>query len=106
MRTDEDRIANLFTVRAKNSSRRRTGAGDIGVVTKLEDVSLANTLIAGARPDLPCRNTRSRCIVAVSPAHEGGQRQDGPSVASLTEEDPTLRRICARHQAERAARHG
>ncbi len=90
----EDRIANLFTVRGKELiAADELVAGDIGVVTKLEDVLTGDTLTApGSGLTLPAPEYPQPLYgVAVSPATKADSAKMGQSLASLTEEDPTLR---------------
>ncbi len=94
-RTEEShRIANLFSVRGKElDAIDELVAGDIGVVTKLDNVLTGDTLttpeakIEVARPEYP----RPLYSVAVSPATKADSAKMGQSLQALTEEDPTLR---------------
>lgn len=97
------RIANLFHVRGKELTPvDALVAGDIGVVTKLEDVQTGDTLTAMDRPvqvlspDYP----RPLYSVAVLPVSQADSAKMGQSLAALVEEDPTLRNqtISATHQ--------
>lgn len=90
----EDRIANLFTVRGKElTGTDELVAGDIGVVTKLENVLTGDSLTAaGAGLVLPLPEyPRPLYGVAVVPATKADSAKMGQSLAALTEEDPTLR---------------
>jgi len=94
-RTGESyRIANLFNVRGKDlTNTDALVAGDIGVVTKLDDVQTKDTLtteeanIAVASAEYP----RPLYSVAVSPATKADSAKLGQSLQAITEEDPTLR---------------
>ena len=94
-RTGESyRVANLFSVRGKDlNAISELVAGDIGVVTKLDNVLTGDTLttadakIEVARPEYP----RPLYSVAVSPATKADSAKLGQSLQALTEEDPTLR---------------
>ncbi|RIK42884.1 MAG: elongation factor G [Chloroflexi bacterium] len=88
------RIANLATPRGKELiNTDEVVAGDIAVITKLEDVVTGDTLSAAdfpvtvTPPDYP----RPLYNVAVTPATQADSAKLGPSLHSLTEEDPTLR---------------
>ena len=90
----EDRIANLFYVRGKELiAADELAAGDIGVVTKLENVLTGDTLTApSAGLTLPAPEYPQPLYgVAVSPSTKADSAKMGQSLASLTEEDPTLR---------------
>jgi elongation factor G len=93
-RTGEtERIANLFHVMGKELEPiDELVAGDIGVITKLENVVTGDTLcdadadIVVAMPDYP----QPLYAIAVSPATKADSAKMGQSLAALTEEDPTL----------------
>ncbi len=93
-RTGESfRIANLFHVLGKELQPvDELVAGDIGVVTKLDDVKTGDTLttagsgIVVAPPFFP----RPLFSVAVSPATKADSAKMGQALHSLTEEDPTI----------------
>ncbi len=93
-RTGESfRIANLFHVLGKElEAVDELVAGDIGVVTKLDDVKTGDTLttagsgIVVAPPFFP----RPLFSVAVSPATKADSAKMGQALQSLTEEDPTV----------------
>ena len=88
------RVANLFAVRGKDlHNTDELVAGDIGVVTKIDDLLTGDTLttvdqlIQVARPEYP----RPLFSVAISPTSQADSAKMGPSIAALVEEDPTLR---------------
>lgn len=93
-RTGESyRIANLFHVLGKElTSVDELVAGDIGVITKLDDVKTGDTLttadsgIVVTPPFFP----RPLFSVAVSPATKADSAKMGQALHSLTEEDPTI----------------
>ncbi|MCB9149834.1 MAG: elongation factor G [Caldilineaceae bacterium] len=100
---DEMRIANLFNVMGKELDNvDELAAGDIGVITKLDDVVTADTLCASnhivqiEKPDYP----QPLYSVAVSPATKADSAKMGQGLSALTEEDPTLQvtNIPATHQ--------
>ena len=95
MRTGhEDRIANLFTSCGKDLTPVDSlVAGDIGVITKLEDVLTGDTLTtAGDHLVIPPANyPQPLYAVAVTPATKADSAKMGQALASLTEEDRTLR---------------
>jgi elongation factor G len=90
----EDRISNLFHVRGKElTAIDELVAGDIGVITKLEQVVTGDTLARAAdhlvipAPAYP----QPLYSVAVTPATKADSAKMGQGLASVTEEDPTLR---------------
>jgi len=93
-RTDqENRMQNLFSVVGKElENAAELVAGDIGVVTKLDDVLTTDTLtepstqITIVAPDYPT----PLYTVAVTPATKADSAKMGQSLHALTEEDPTL----------------
>jgi elongation factor G len=97
------RIANLFHVRGKDlTAVDALVAGDIGVITKVDDLQTGDTLSSADRlvvvppPDYP----RPLYSVAVTPVSQADSAKMGQSLTSLVEEDPTLRvqTISATHQ--------
>lgn len=91
---DEMRIANLFNVCGKElENASELAAGDIGVITKLDEVVTTDTLCAPHHhvqvlsPDYP----QPLYSVAVSPATKADSAKMGQGLAALTEEDPTLK---------------
>jgi elongation factor G len=88
------RVANLFNVRGKDlQGTDELVAGDIGVITKLEDVLTGDSLTA---PDQALTVTapfypEPLYSVAITPVSQGDSAKMGPSLHALTEEDPTLR---------------
>ena len=97
------RIANLFHVRGKELiATDALAAGDIGVITKLDDAQTGDTLTTGERPVrvAPAQYPQPLYGVAISPATQADSAKMSASLASLTEEDPTLRfeTVPATHQ--------
>ncbi len=97
------RVANLFHVRGKELvAVDELVAGDIGVITKLEELQTGDTLTATdhivsiPEPDYPL----PLYSVAVMPVSQGDSAKMGQSLASLIEEDPTLsfETVSATHQ--------
>ena len=90
----EDRISNLFQVRGKDlTAIDELVAGDIGVITKLEQVVTGDTL-AHSTDHLviaPAVYPRPLYSVAVTPATKADSAKMGQGLAAVTEEDPTLR---------------
>jgi elongation factor G len=87
------RIANLFHVRGKELTPvDELVAGDIGVITKLDDVATGDTLTANDNPVKITPPTYPRPLygVAITPISQADSAKMGSSVASLIEEDPTL----------------
>ncbi|MEZ4861299.1 MAG: elongation factor G [Caldilineaceae bacterium] len=87
------RIANLNSVRGKElHGVSELVAGDIGVITKLDHVVTGDTLAADAtlqapRPSYP----QPLYSLAIFPATQADSAKLGPSLASITEEDPTIK---------------
>lgn len=89
----EDRMQNLFSVCGKElENASELVAGDIGVLTKLEDVLTTDSLSApDARIVIPAPEfPKPLYTVAVSPATKADSAKMGQSLHALTEEDPTL----------------
>lgn len=90
----EDRIANLFQVRGKDLTPVDTlAAGDMGVITKLENVITGDTLAHAADHLVIPGPTYAQPLysVAVTPATKADSAKMGQALGTLTEEDPTLR---------------
>ena len=88
------RIANLTVARGKELINvSELVAGDIGVITKLEDVLTGDTLTTADHPIQIPRATYPRPLysVAVTPATQADSTKLGQSLHALTEEDATLR---------------
>lgn len=88
------RIANLFNVRGKDlQNTDELVAGDIGVITKLDDVLTGDTLATPEQPVTvaPPVYPEPLFSVAITPATQADSAKIGPSLHALTEEDPTLR---------------
>ena len=88
------RVANLFHVVGKDLKPvDALVAGDVGVITKLEDLQTGQTLAAPEKlmritlPDYP----RPLYSVAITPTTQADSAKMGSSVTALVEEDPTLR---------------
>jgi elongation factor G len=88
------RVANLFHVVGKDLKPvDALVAGDIGVISKLEDLQTGDTLASPEKlvrvtpPDYP----RPLYSVAITPSTQADSAKMGSSVTSLVEEDPTLR---------------
>lgn len=88
------RMANLFHIRGKElQATDELVAGDIGVVTKVEELITGDTLTTADRPvtvEAPVY-PRPLYSVAVSPATQADSAKMGPGLSALVEEDPTLR---------------
>lgn len=87
------RIANLFNVRGKDLvNTDELVAGDLGVITKLEDVQTGDTLTTQDQllQVQPPAYPQPLYAVAISPVGQTDSAKMGPSMHSLTEEDPTL----------------
>ncbi len=88
------RIANLFHVRGKELTPADSlVAGDIGVITKLEELQTGDTLTS---PEKPVRIVAPEYpmplySVAVVPVSQADSAKMGTALTGVTEEDPTLR---------------
>jgi elongation factor G len=90
---NDERMQNVFSVSGKElDASTELIAGDIGVVTKLEDVLTTDTLSEAATEVVvtPPVYPKPLYTVAVSPATKADSAKMGQSLHSLTEEDPTL----------------
>ena len=90
------RAANLFTVCGKElTPTDQLVAGDIGVLTKLDNVITGDTLSAPDKPiTVPSASyPRPLFSVAVAPATKADSAKLGQSLHALVEEDPTLRLV-------------
>ncbi|MEZ4718631.1 MAG: elongation factor G [Caldilineaceae bacterium] len=87
------RVANLFTPSGKElSAVNEVVAGDICVITKIEDVLTGDTLSNDESYTLPTPDyPRPLYSVAVSPATKADSAKMGQALHALTEEDPTVR---------------
>ena len=88
------RIAGLSIARGKELINvNELVAGDIGVVTKLEDLLTGDTLTSADHPIQLERANYPRPLysVGISPATQADSAKLGHSLHLLTEEDPTLR---------------
>lgn len=90
---EEVRIANLNSVCGKELTNiDELVAGDIGVITKLDDVVTSDSLTEGEKPmviESP-EYPEPLFAVAVTPATKADSAKMGHALASITEEDPTL----------------
>ena len=87
------RISNLSVARGKELINvNDLVAGDIGVITKLEDVLTGDTLTTADHPTQvpPAIYPRPLYSIAVTPATQADSAKLGQSLHALTEEDPTL----------------
>uniref|UniRef100_A0A7C1FNT0 Elongation factor G n=1 Tax=Caldilinea aerophila TaxID=133453 RepID=A0A7C1FNT0_9CHLR len=88
------RVANLFHVRGKELlAVDELIAGDIGVITKMDDLQTTDTLctadqVLSVKPPVYPHPLYS---VAVSPVTQADSSKMGPALAAICEEDPTLR---------------
>ncbi|MCX6043539.1 MAG: elongation factor G [Chloroflexi bacterium] len=97
------RLANLATPRGKELINvNELVAGDIGVVTKLEDLLTGDTLTTAEQPIRVEHATYPQPLysVAVTPATQADSAKLGQSLHALLEEDPTLQvqTVAATHQ--------
>ena len=94
-RTGESfRIANLFTVSGKELHPTDSlTAGDIGAITKLDDVLTGDTITSTEHPILlkSAAYPRPLYSVAVVPSTKADSAKMGQALHALTEEDPTIR---------------
>ncbi len=87
------RIANLTAARGKDLSNvDEVVAGDIGVITKLEDVITGDTLTAADHPITVTAPAYPHPLynIAIMPVSQADSAKLGPSLSAITEEDPTL----------------
>ncbi len=88
------RIANLFNIRGKELvPTDELTAGDIGVISKLEDVGTGDTLTNAEHPVVIVAPGYPRPLysVAITPVSQTDSAKMGPSLSSLVEEDPTIK---------------
>lgn len=89
----EVRIANLFSVRGKDTEPMdEFAAGDICVVTKLDNV-LTNDSLSNSDSSISVKGAvypQPLYSVAVAPATKADSAKLGQGLTALTEEDPTL----------------
>lgn len=88
------RVANLFSVRGKElQNLDELVAGDIGILTKMEELGTGDTLCALDQmlQVTPPFYPRPLYSVAVSPVSQADSSKMGPALASVAEEDPTMR---------------
>jgi elongation factor G len=92
-RGGDERIGQLFTVRGKNQEQTpELVAGDIGALAKLGETLTGDTLSSRERPlALPeIVFPQPTYSAAVHPKTKADVDKMGPSLARITEEDPTL----------------
>lgn len=86
-----EKLQNLFYVRGKDlESATVLTAGDIGVITKMEDLSTTDTIGEQQIIITPPTYPTPLYSVAVMPATKADSAKMGQSLQALTEEDPTL----------------
>lgn len=88
------RISNLFHVRGKDlQAVDELTAGDIGVITKLDDCLTSDSLSTAEHPVTVIAPEYPEPLydVAVTPMTQADSAKLGQSLSALTEEDPTLR---------------
>jgi elongation factor G len=93
-RGEGERIGQLFVLRGKNQEPvPQIGTGDIGAVAKLNVTSTGDTLGSKDKPlkIVPISFPEPTYSEAVYPKTKGDLDKLGPSLARLTEEDPTIR---------------
>jgi len=89
----EERIGQLFTMRGKTQEPTPSiGTGDIGVVAKLSETSTGDTLTAKEHPVTleRVKFPQSLYSAAIQPKTKTDLEKLSPSLARMTEEDPTL----------------
>jgi elongation factor G len=93
-RNEPERVGQVFVVRGKNQeTTSQVGAGDIGVVTKLNVTSTGDTLCTREKPVklAPIDFPNPVYSGAVTPKTKADLDKLGSSLARLAEEDPTLK---------------
>ncbi len=89
----EERIGQLFMMRGKHQEPvPAIGTGDIGVVVKLAETSTGDTLTHKDHPVIlePVKFPEPAYSAAIQPKSKGDLEKLSPSLARMTEEDPTL----------------
>jgi len=90
---ETERIGQLFLLRGKNQEPiSRVEAGDIGAVAKLNVTATGDTLGTREKPlkIVPVSFPKPTFSEAVFPKSKGDLDKLGPSLAKMTEEEPTL----------------
>lgn len=88
----EQRVANLNSVCGKELTPvGDLAAGDIAVITKLDDVITNDTLTTAATSMAAINYPEPLYAVAVQPATQADSAKLGQSLSSIEEEDPTLK---------------
>jgi elongation factor G len=94
-RTQEtERLSQLYVMRGNEQLQIDTlHAGDVGVVTKLEEAQTGDTLCTRSRPlTVPGPNFPEPLYsVSISPVTKADTAKMGSTLTRMTEEDPTLR---------------
>lgn len=87
-----EKLQNLFFVSGKElDATGKLVAGDIGVVTKMDDLATMDTIGDAGFSVSPPSYPTPLYSVAVMPATKADSAKMGQGLQSLTEEDPTLR---------------
>jgi len=90
---ENERIGQLFMMRGKNQEPTpKVRAGDIGAVAKLNVTATGDTLGTKEKPTkiVPISFPKPTFSEAVFPKSKGDLDKLGPSLAKMTEEEPTL----------------
>src|SRR5690606_27915181 len=90
----DERIGQLFVIKGKEQiAVSELGAGDIGAVAKLQDVTTNDTLTSKDRPVklVPIAFPSPSMTMAVAPKAQGDEDKIGSGLARLAEEDPTFK---------------
>lgn len=88
----EQRVANLNSVCGKElTAVGDLAAGDIGVITKLDDVVTNDTLALSDVVVMPISYPQPLYGIAIEPATQADSAKLGQSLSSIVEEDPTLK---------------
>lgn len=88
----EQKVANLHSVCGKElTAVGNLAAGDIGVITKLDDVITNDTLTVSDVTMAPINYPQPLYGVAVEPATQADSAKLGQSLSSIVEEDQTLK---------------
>ena len=86
-----EKLQNLFHVCGKELEQAAgLGAGDIGVITKMEDLSTSDTLGEEKLTIAPPEYPRPLYSVSVMPATKADSAKMGQGLQALAEENPTL----------------
>ena len=88
-----EKIGDLFSMRGKAQESLKTlYAGDVGVISKLQDTSTGDTLAAKEAPItyLPLNYVKPMLLKSLEAKKKGDEDKIGQALLRISEEDPTL----------------